>query len=141
MKYAHQDVVKPEIAERSQKDIAAVNAYVDGLKGCVITIETIRHGQPRPYADSFYESRIFCHQPNVMTTNAPLLRTITRKQAELIARIFVSDWTDNPQFLDTRLEFLKAEPNPCGLEESKYKHDTEERSSCWRVCVRQPYND
>ena len=116
MKYAHQDKVLPELAERSKKDIEAANAYVDNLKGTIISIQRIRSGQPRPYADSIDEALIFCHQPNAMTTNAPLVRTITRKDAELLARMFVGQWTDEPKFLESRLELLEAAPNPCGLE-------------------------
>lgn len=141
MKYQYQEKARADIAEKSIRDIEAVNKYIDGLHGTIISIQRIRAGQARPYADSVDEALIFCHQPNVMTTNAPLLRVITRKDAEAIARIFVGSWSDNPQFLETRLESLTPEPNPCGLEECKGRTGDEVRSSCWRVVLRSPYND
>lgn len=146
MKYLHQPKVLESIAEKSKSDIVAVNNYVDNLKGTVITIETIRHGQAGAYQDSFYEAKIFCHSPNVYTTNGPLIRTINEQQAKTLARIFVSDWSDEPKFLASRLSFIRPLPNPCGLAEYSAEIGSESvsgeiRSSCWHVLVISPYND
>ena len=140
MKYSHQPIVLPELAAESKRDIEAVNEYIDRLKGVVISVEHIRSGQQRAYGDSVYESLISCHIPNSLTTNAPNVRTITRAQAEQLARIFVRDWEDNPKFLEARLVSLTPEPNPWGLKEYSTQLP-EERSACWRVIVREPYND
>lgn len=143
MKYQHIPGVLPGLAAKAQEDIEKVNKYIDGLRGTIISIERIRSGQAKPYADSVDEALIFCHQPNVFSNNAPGMRTITRKQAETLARTFVSNWKDEPVFLDSRLECLEPAPNPCGVVETKYQSraDEEVRSSCWRVVVRHPYND
>ena len=114
---------------------------MDDLHGTVITIKRIRSGQPRAYADSVDEAIIFCFQPNVLTTNAPLLRTITKPIAEYLARLFVSDWSPEPKFLESRLNFLEPVPNPCGLEEYKNRLGEEVRASAWHVKITHPYCD
>jgi hypothetical protein len=138
MKFNPLPHVNKEILDKSEKDIGHVNAYVDGLKGTVITIERIRSGQSAPYADAIYESLIFCHQPNTLTTNSPIARVIDIDQAKAIAKIFVHAWDDEPKnWASPVLEFIRPEPNPCGL-------DLVERNGfhcCWRVRIRLAYTD
>lgn len=141
VKYIHRMDVRPDIAEKSRKNIDSVNAYIDKLRGTIVSIERIRSGQPRPYADSVDEAIIFCHRPNLFATNGPGICGITRKEAETLARIFVTNWSDEPKFLDSRLELLAPTPNPCGLDEYKSDFDKETRACAWRVIVRHPYND
>lgn len=76
MKYHHQPVVLPEIAEKSRKQIEAIDGFQANLSGTVIICKTISQGQSRPYADSVYESLILCYSPNSFTTGAPSLRWI-----------------------------------------------------------------
>ncbi len=144
MKYQHQEKVLPQLADKSKRDIDAVNAYIDSMRGVVISIERIRSGQPRPYADSVRESLIFLHQPNSFTTNAPMVRSITEEEARVLAKIFVGSWVeDRKHGLESRLDFIRPEKNPCGLEE--YSNAGGEgkpiRSSCWRVQITEPYCD
>lgn len=138
MKFIANPHVRPEILERSEKEINAVNSYVDSLKGTVITIERIHSGQPTPYKDAIYESLIFCHQPNTLTTNSPIPRVINIDHAKAIARIFVHGFEDTPKdWASPILEFIRPEPNPCGL-------DLNERNGfhcCWRVRIRLAYTD
>lgn len=141
MKYQHRPEVKPELAEQSRKDIEAVNAYMDTLKGTVISIQRIRGGQPRPYADSVDEALIFCFHPNIWTTNGPCPSYIGREDAARLARLFVGGWEDDPKFLDSRLELLEPAPNPCGLKELGSMRDEKVRACCWRVIIRHPYCD
>ena len=140
MKYLHQEKVLPAVAEESKREIEAVNAYVDGLKGTVITIQTIRHGQPRPYADSYYEALIACHNPNVMTTNSPGFRTLTKEDALALARIFVHEYTeDGGQYgMGARLVSCTPQPSPFGVMKFKPQED---RAYAWRVLITQPYSD
>jgi hypothetical protein len=139
--YLHQPKVNPEIAEKSKRDIDAINTYVDKLKGTVVTIQTIQHGQPRPYADSAYEAVIACHQPNAMTTNAPSFRTLTKDDALALARIFVHDFTEDggPYGMSPRLIRCSPDKNPFGIVE-KFKPG-EGRAYAWRVLITQPYCD
>lgn len=150
MKYVQRDEVLPALQEKSRRDIEAVNTYMDSLHGTVVSIQWIRSGQQRAYADSVYEALIFCHNPNVLTTNAPQLRTITEDDAKALARIFVRTWSDDPTaFLASTLDFVRPERNPCGLEEREigtplagYKGPPQPlRSSCWRVQITAPYCD
>ena len=137
MKYKFNSKVNPEVAVKSEKDIDSINTYMDNLRGTVITIKTIRHGQARAYADSIYEAIIYCYQPNVLTTNAPLPRYITKEEAKVLARLFVHDWSDTPKFGEPSLGFLGPEQDPCGLAVSMPL----DKSSCWRVIVTRPYLD
>lgn len=139
MKYRFVKEVMPELAEESERDIKAVNEYIDNVHGTIIAIETLRSGQSKPYADSVDEALIFVHSPNVYTTNGPVLRRISREQAILLARMFVSNWSDKPVFLDSRLEYLEPEPNPCNIKDSA--KDVPGVAACWRVRIRHPYND
>ena len=132
MKFIKQERVLPEINDQSEREIKAVNDYIDRVKGTVVSVELIHAGQPRPYADSVYEALIFCHQPNSKTTNAPHVRTIDIEEAKAIARIFVHGFDDTPaDWASPKLEFIRPEPNPCGLEE----YASHERHSCWRVRI------
>ena len=143
MQYKHQKEVLPRVQEKSKKEIDAVNRYIDSLKGTIVSIEIIRRGQSRPYTDSIDEALIFCHQPNVLTTNAPFVRTITREQAKVLARIFVGSWEETPKYaFESRLELLKPTPNPCDLDEQNKSsfNENEDRASCWRVVIRHPYS-
>lgn len=138
MKFNPQPRVRPELLEKSEKDIGHVNAYVDGLKGTVVTIETIRTGQSAPYKDAIYESLIFCHQPNTLTTNAPIIRSINLDQAKAIAKIFVHSFEEPPaDWASPTLEFIRPEPNPCGINEG----ERDGFHSCWRVRIRLAYTD
>ena len=141
MKYQHQEKVLPALAERSHKDIDAVNSYMDSLRGTVITIERIRSGQPRPYADSVGEYRIALHQPNVLTTNSPMIRLIDEESAKAIARVIVLDFpkTDNPKdWWSTKLDYFRAEKNPWGLDEGSKEDGA---SACWHFQMTTPYTD
>ena len=140
MKYVHRPEVHPDIAEQSKREIDSVNAYMDDLSGTVVAIQRIRSGQAGPYQDTIDEAVIFCYRPNLFTTNGPGAYGITLEEAKTLARIFVGNWSDNPQFLESRLEFLRPEMNPCGLEQTKIAHVTG-RSMCWRVRIRKPYCD
>ena len=136
MKFIPNQRISPEILERSEKDINAVNAYVDSLKGTIVTVQTIQSGQSRPYADHVYESLIFCHIPNGLLTAAPLPRVINIEQAKAIARIFVHSWEDTPaNWASPVLEFIRPEANPCGLAEHD-SHNSNGLHACWRVRVR-----
>lgn len=141
LKYTHRTEVRHDIAEESKKNIAAVNDYIDNLRGVVISVQTIRAGQPRAYADSIYEALIFCHRPNVFTTGAPAMAFITEEEAKSLAKIFVHRFEDTPKFLEPRLVSIKPEKNPCGLDESSTLFNWEGRAPCWRVVINQPYCD
>ena len=141
MKYIHQDKVLPEIADKSKHAIEALNAYMDDLHGTIITLKRIRSGQPRPCADRVDEAIIFCFQPNILTTNGPLVRSITRSVAEQLARTFVSNWSDEPKFLESRLDYLTPVLNPCGLAEYKMRPGKELRASAWHVQITHPHCD
>lgn len=138
MKFNRPPHVLPEILSKSEEDINAVNGYVDSIKGTVVTIERIHSGQSGPYQDSIYESLIFCHQPNSLTTNAPTVRFIDIEQAKAIAKIFVHRFEEPPaNWASPTLEFIRPEPNPCGM-------PVRERNGfhcCWRVRVRLAYSD
>ncbi len=142
MKYVHQEKVNPEIAARSKRDIEAVNQWIDNMHGTVIGIKRIRSGQARPYADSVDEAIIFCHQPNSLTTGAPLVRLLSKDDARALAQIFVGKWSDDPKFLETRLTTLEPVANPCGLEEHRGEY-AEDRGlhAAWRVVITSPYTD
>ncbi len=141
MKFIKQDRVLPEINDQSEVEINAVNNYIDKVKGTIISVETIRSGQSGPYQDTVYEALIFCHQPNVMTTNSPLVRLIDIEQAKAIARIFVCNFEDEPKtWASPTLNFICPEPNPCGLREHEV-HAEKGLYPCWRVCVTMAYTD
>ena len=151
MTYKQQSKVNPQLDELHHKQIDAVNGYIDRLSGTVISIETIRHGQPRPYADSEYEAIIFCHRPNMWTTNGPCPTRITEEEARWLAKRFVLDWDDsNKTGWGPQLQFIRPEKDPCGLdvkdeaERVLAKHMSageSVKSCCWRVRIVEPYSD
>ena len=139
MQFVKQEKVLASINEQSEKEINAVNGYIDRIKGTVVSVEVIRAGQPGPYQDSVYEALIFCHQPNCKTTNAPLTRVINVEQAKAIARIFLCDFSDTPEsWSSPKLQFIRPEKNPCGLEENTV-HSEKGLHACWRVRVTMEY--
>ena len=141
MKFIRQEKVLPELNAKSETEINAVNDYIDKLKGTVISVQQIRAGQAGPYQDTVYEALIFCHQPNLLTTNAPGVRVINIEQAKAIARIFVCNFADVPEnWASPKLEFIRPEKNPCGLEESE-NLTKQGLHSCWRVKLTLAFTD
>lgn len=134
--------VNPELLEKSRQQIEATNKFVSELKGTCVAIQTIRHGQPRPYADHTYEALIVCIQPNSKTTNAPHPRVIDIEEAKTLARLFVHPFiektNDGEKWAHPQLQFIRPEPNPCGLDDGEY-HRNQGRSSCWRVLITAAY--
>lgn len=119
--------VYPQLMEHSRKEIEATNTFVSNLKGTCVAIHTIRHGQPRPYADHAYEALIVCIQPNSKTTNAPLPRVIDIDAAKTLARLFVHPFiekTSDEKWASPQLQFIRPEPNPCGLDDGEYHKRT-----------------
>lgn len=134
--------VYPHLMEQSRKEIEATNAFVSELKGTCVAIRTIQHGQPRPYADHAYEAMIVCFQPNSKTTNAPHSRVIDIEEAKTLARLFVHPFiektSDGEKWASPQLQFIRPEPNPCGLDDGEY-HKKQGRSSCWHVLITSAY--
>lgn len=133
--------VYPQLMEHSRKEIEATNTFVSNLKGTCVAIHTIRHGQPRPYADHAYEALIVCIQPNSKTTNAPLPRVIDIDAAKTLARLFVHPFiekTSDEKWASPQLQFIRPEPNPCGLDDGEY-HKKNGMSSCWHVLITSAY--
>lgn len=143
-KLAEPSNINPEVLERSRKLIDATNAFISPMKGTCVAIQTIRHGQPRPYADHEYESLIVCFQPNSLTTNAPMPRVIDVEQAKTLAQLFVHPFiektSDPEKWAHAQLQYIRPEPNPCGMEDGEYNKKNG-RSSCWRVFIKSAYTD
>lgn len=143
MKYVHQPKVYPDLAEESKRNIEAVNAWIDKLKGTIIAVEIHQSGQARPYADSVTSGILHLHSPNLFTTNAPGVRLITRDEAKAILRIVCNEGNlpeaNECGAFDTHLEDLSPADDPCGLRESKA--DDKGRSHCWRFRIRTRYCD
>lgn len=139
MKYKEVPQVLAKITEDHKKWIDSVNNYMDELRGTVISFQHVRSGQPRPYADSVYETIICAHQPNIYTTGAPGLRYISRTVARELARTFVRNFSDTPAPYGAVLRELTPCPNPWGIPERG--HDEEDLSACWRVVIVEPFTD
>lgn len=142
MKYIDQPTVHQIVKDRSKADIDAVNNYIDGLHGVVISFELIRCGLSRPYGDSLDEYRIFAHQPNSLTTGAPNLRTFTREEIAALAKVVIGGWSDDAGGWGRHLVALVPEINPCGLQEFQNRTDgAPPRHCCWRITLRTPWCD
>lgn len=91
-----------------------------------VDVYVIQAGQPRPYADSFYEADLVFS--NWWKTNTGEMRKGKWRPDEAtvkaIARILVEPFADEPAWHDARLKSL-AETEP----------------GRWRVLVVQPYLD
>jgi hypothetical protein len=146
MQYNHRPEVNETIAERSKANIEAVNKWFDEMRGTMIGVKVLSSGQPRPYADSVTDAIIYCVQPNVLTTNAPVSRVISRDVAKELARIFLCasattlKESSEAGAYETRIDRLTPQPDACGLEEHA-AHTAKGLSSCWRVVIRSPYCD
>lgn len=144
MKYVHQPKVAPDVAEKSRRDVEAVNAWIDALRGTVIAVQLWRSGQTRPYADSVTEGLLHLHQPNALTTGAPLLRTVTREQAKALVELVAHQGVRLPEAgacgaFDEHLECLEPHEDPCGLVAGPVVAG--ERHHCWLFRIRAPYCD
>lgn len=143
MKYAHQDKVIPAIAEKSKRDTDAVNAWIDNLKGVVVALEIWRSGQSGPYQDSITEGLLHLHQPNCLTTNAPLSRVISRDEARTIIGVLVQSRMlpqNEAGPYGEYLQLLEPHADPCGLDVYQ-NHVAEGLHNCWRFVIRHPYCD
>lgn len=90
-----------------------------------VDVRTIRSGQPRAYADSFYEADLVFSNWWISTTG-PRKGTWCPPEAVVraLAEILVRDFSDTPLLLDARLEKIE-----------RVAPDT------WRVLIREPYCD
>lgn len=146
MKYMHQSKVLETLAERSRRDIDAVNKWFDEMRGTMIGVKILSSGQARPYADSVTDAIIYCVQPNILTTNAPISRVISRDDAKELARIFLCasakaiKESSEAGAYDTRIDSLTPVADACGLEEHA-SHKAKGLSSTWKVVIRTPYCD
>jgi hypothetical protein len=136
MRYSPQPRVNTELAEQHKREIEAINAYIEGLKGTIISIETIQYGQPAPYRDKTEHYRIFCHRPNAFTTNGPALSFITAEEAKAILRMFTGAFKEERGGWDRYLTYLLPVPNPVNMTESEAPHPS--RFSTWeaKFCTR-----
>lgn len=106
-----------------------------------IIVLTVRHGQPRPYADSTYEAYISCRRTGVLTNNAIFYQRLTRAAIEDLTRIFVRPFHNPAAWHESALVTCDpVGPTPEMTEEchEKWPPTMETR---WHVKVVKPYLD
>ncbi len=137
MKYYHEPKINPEIAERGRRDTDAVNAYIDKLRGTIVSFEMVQYGQVQAYADKTEIWRVFAHQPNSYTNNAPMSRRLTREGVLALLRVITGQFAEGTFQLGQRsLTHLAPVSDPCGLD----THDGDLRC-CWEAHFRTPSTD
>lgn len=96
-----------------------------------ITIETIQSGQPRAYADSFYEFKVH------FTDDAAKPRDLSRTYVASILKAICHTWQDKPDnWASPHLNFLV----PIKGTEAKWK-GSEDAASGWHMLVTEAYTD
>ncbi len=136
MTYEHQPRVTADIAEKSKKEIDAINNWMNNLHGSVYTVKTIRYGQARPYADHVIEAIIYAYRPNVWTTNGPAPGWLTREDAIALARMTFGDFKMESGW-DRYLERLSPVDDPC---QAPTNGPTGKYPS-WRIILKTPSTD
>jgi hypothetical protein len=96
-----------------------------------ISVETIRSGQPRPYADSVYEYLVTFEGGSRSIQEGwdlPFGTRISEERARPIIKSLTRGWVENPRWSDNRLESLE-------IIEGDNTHTT------FKVVIREPYLD
>ena len=99
----------------------------------VITIEQLECGQRGPYADSRYRARIKAERHGVYTNGRVIPLHLTEDEVKPLARRFVHNWVDNPEWHQPRLESMRP------IDQRIV--DDEERAGEWDVLIIQPFLD
>ena len=97
----------------------------------VITIEHLRGGQPRPYADSVYEAKITAERHGVFTNGRVIPYYLTEAEVKKLTRMFVHGFSDNPEWDQSRLKYL--------LPVKPKVISGKPQSGAWKVSIVQPY--
>ena len=107
----------------------------------IIKIETIRSGQPRAYADSFYEANISMKADGALLNGASYYHTMSRDTVLTLTRLFVHDFSDSNEWHVPKLKCCEAiGPTPEMVQESHPKWHPKKESR-WHVLIVQPYLD
>lgn len=97
----------------------------------IITIEHLKAGQPRPYADSSHEARITAERHGVYTNDRVIPCYLDEMAAKKLARMFVHGFVDNPEWHQSRLKYL--------LPVMPKVISGKPQSGVWKVSITQPY--
>lgn len=90
-----------------------------------VTVTTLAAGQPRPYADSFYEAIIEFDFPD----NPQMRFNPRRETVEQVARLLVHDWVE------------PDEDGTIGWWQPRLEAFEQQTKGRWYVKVRVPYDD
>lgn len=108
----------------------------------IIEIETLKAGQPRPYADSIYEATINVRVEGMLLNETVFYRKLDKKTVKEIARLFVRAFEDEPGMLQAKLEVCKPiGPSKEMKEIAKNPNWLPGENSRWLVQIVEPYTD
>lgn len=108
----------------------------------IIEIETLKAGQPRPYADSVYEATISVRVEGMLLNRVVFYRNLDERIVKGITRLFVGNFVDEPNMFDARLEVCKPiGPSEEMKEIAKNPNWLPKENSRWLVKIIVPFDD
>lgn len=108
----------------------------------IIEIKTLRYGQPRPFADSFYEVEITSYEDGMLIGAKGFYHNLSREQVLKIFKTFVHDFEDEPKcWADSWLKACEGIGPTEAMKAKCHEKWEPKQNSRWRVCVVQPFTD
>lgn len=96
-----------------------------------ITVAWVQYGQPRAYADSFYEARVFFEKNGRHYF-------LTKEAATPWLQVSVRKWFEKPEWYQGTLEILTGiKEDAC----SKPSYEAADAFCGWHIRVREAYTD
>lgn len=143
----------PDIAAEAQATMDGLTKLEGSMQvygGWRIYIETIAHGQLGPYKGSVWAARFVLFNSH-NNRGVPQLAWPTRSTIMTLGKLFVSDYKENPAFLERRFTHCKPVELPYGMPIGVYASNRDYltaddgtigyRAPCWEYRVDEPYND
>lgn len=108
----------------------------------ILEVETVRAGQPWPYADSVWEAYISCRVEGLLKDGAALYLELDEAKIRTITKLFVREFPDEPPHVFApRLTVCEPVGPTEKMKEIAHKKWEPEGKSRWHVIVVQLFAD
>jgi hypothetical protein len=109
----------------------------------IIEIESLQSGQPRPYADSFYEANISIFNVGTLTDGSGFYQSLSKELVLKIAKILVHNFEEVPENWASP-KLVRCEPiGPTKEMIEKCTHPKWQPgpNTRWNVVIKEEYTD
>lgn len=107
-----------------------------------LVIERLQAGQPRAYADSYYEGIISLRNDGTLTHDGVFYQELNEDLVKRIAKLFLHPFPDKPEcWADPILKVCEAIGPTEEMVSTAHEKWKPKKHSRWRVVIVDPYKD